>query len=477
MSTHEAGDETPADPGLQAGAPDEQPGAAPPDRPYGDAIAGRGAAADWAHYGEANAGRGAAADWAHYGPISQGPQLPYEQAPTLPAPQSHSHRLRNGLVAAAVLLVAAGGGVAIGRTSALTPSSTSASTAAGSSALPGSTGSSGSSSSSGSSTSTGVGAGGGSLNATAISAKVDPALVDIDVVLGYESESAAGTGIVLSANGEVVTNNHVVDGATSIHVTDIGNGKTYTAEIVGTDATSDIAVIQLEGASGLATANLGNSSSLKSDEPVLAIGNAGGTGGTPSTAAGEVVALNQSITATDDSGANSENLSGLVETDAPIEPGDSGGPLVNSSAQVLAIDTAASAGNQFQSASTEAYAIPIDTALSIADAIESGQASSTIHIGEAAMIGVEVETASEASGSSASGAYIAAIIPGTPAASAGLVAGEVIVSLNGQAVDSPSALSSLMSSHHPGDRVTIGYDNSSGQLETLTLTLAAGPPA
>jgi S1-C subfamily serine protease len=274
-----------------------------------------------------------------------------------------------------------------------------------------------------------------------------------------------------------VTNNHVVDGATSIHVTDIGNGKTYTAEIVGTDATSDIAVIQLEGASGLATANLGNSSSLKSDEPVLAIGNAGGTGGTPSTAAGEVVALNQSITATDDSGANSENLSGLVETDAPIEPGDSGGPLVNSSAQVLAIDTAASAGNQFQSASTEAYAIPIDTALSIADAIESGQASSTIHIGEAAMIGVEVETASEASGSSASGAYIAAIIPGTPAASAGLVAGEVIVSLNGQAVDSPSALSSLMSSHHPGDRVTIGFDNSSGQLETLTLTLAAGPPA
>jgi S1-C subfamily serine protease len=465
MSTHEAGDETPVGPGPHAGAPDEQAGAAPLDRRYGDAAAGRGAAADWAHYG----------------PIPEGRQLSYEQAPTAPAPSSHSHRLRNGLVAAAVLLVVAGGGVAIGRTSVPTPSSTSASTAAGSSVLPGSTGSSGSSSSgsSGSTTSTGVGAGGGSLNATSISAKVDPALVDIDVVLGYESESAAGTGIVLSASGEVVTNNHVVEGATSIHVTDIGNGKTYSAKIVGTDATSDIAVIQLEGASGLATANLGNSSSLKTDEPVLAIGNAGGAGGTPSTAAGEVVALEQSITATDDSGASSENLSGLVETDAPIEPGDSGGPLVNSSAQVLAIDTAASSGNQFQSASTatQAYAIPIDTALSIADEIEGGQASSTVHIGEAAMIGVEVETTSEASGSSESGAFVAAVIPGTPAASAGLLAGDLIVSLNGQAVDSPSALSSLMSSHHPGDRVTIGYDNSSGQSETLTLTLAAGPPA
>jgi S1-C subfamily serine protease len=135
------------------------------------------------------------------------------------------------------------------------------------------------------------------------------------------------------------------------------------------------------------------------------------------------------------------------------------------------MDTAASSGNVYQSASTQAYAIPINTALSIARQIESGQASSTIHIGEAAMLGVEVET-----GRSNSGATIQSVIPNTPAASAGLAAGDVIVSLNGQTVSSPSDLSSLMANHHPGDQVVIGYSNASGQ-HTVTVTLATGPPA
>jgi S1-C subfamily serine protease len=297
-------------------------------------------------------------------------------------------------------------------------------------------------------------------------------------VLGYQQESAAGTGIVLTSTGEILTNNHVVEGATSIRVTDVHNGRTYTGEVVGTDATQDIAVIQLENASGLVTANLGNSSTLKTGEPVLAIGNAGGVGGPPSTAAGAVVALGQSITATDDSGANPENLTGLVETDAPIQPGDSGGPLATASGQVVAIDTAASSGDQYQSSSTQAYAIPINTALGIAGQIENGDSSTTVHIGEAAMLGVEVEPAADASGAaSTTGAFIAEVVPGSPAASAGLSRGDVIVSLNGQAVDSPSDLSKLMSSRHPGERVTVGIDDSSGQLETVTLTLAAGPPA
>jgi len=402
-----------------------------------------------------------------------------------------------------MLFAALGGGIVAGRASAPHISSAArapsgSSPSGGSSLLPGSTGGTGSGGSGGfpgffggsggsslvpgtsptSGGSTGVGAGGSSINASSIAARVDPAIVDINVTLGYQSEAAAGTGIVLTSTGEVLTNNHVVDGATSIRVTDIGNGQTYSAKVVGTNATDDIAVIQLENASGLKTADLGDSSTLKTAEPVLAIGNAGGVGGTPSTAAGDVVALNQSITATDDFGGNSENLSGLVETDAPIQPGDSGGPLVNSSGQVLAIDTAAaSSGNQYQSATSQAYAIPIDTALTIARQIESGQGSSTVHIGETGILGVEVEPSGSSGNSSAPGALIAAVVAGAPAASAGLVAGDVIVSLDGQAVDSPSVLSSLMSSHHPGDRVTVGYDNSSGQLHTVTLTLAAGPPA
>jgi S1-C subfamily serine protease len=446
--------------------------------------------------------------WSGYDYTPTAAYVPNDEAPTAGA--ARSHRLRNSLAAAALLVVAAGGGIAVGRASAVhSVNAGSTSAAGGSSLVPGSSsGSAGGGSSSGgtggstggssgtggfpgyfgggsqpspatgSGGSTGVGSGGGSLNASAIAAKVDPAVVDIDDVLGYQEEGAAGTGIVLTSTGEVLTNNHVVDGATSIRVTDINNGQTYNARVVGTDATADIAVIQLENASGLATANLGDSSTLTTGEAVLALGNAGGVGGTPSTAAGSVVALNQSITATDDSGANSEQLKGLVETNAPIEPGDSGGPLANSSAQVVAIDTAASSGNQYQSASTQAYAIPINTALTIARQIENGQGSTTIHIGQAGMLGVEVEPSGGASGvSSGPGAVIAAIIPGSPAAAAALTAGDVIVSLNGKSVASPSALSRLMERHHPGDRVTIGYDDSSSRLHSVSLTLAAGPPA
>jgi S1-C subfamily serine protease len=524
MSTHEPGNETQKDP--EQYSPGAAPAHAAPYNPYNpydqrdqrdpfdqhryserDMTAPYGRPGDTPPYGpyggDFSAGSAAGAtSMPGYGRTPEWPYVAQEQAPATPA--SKTHRLRNGLVVAAMLVAALGGGIAAGRAT-YSPTSSAAGTSnaggtspsggssGGSSLLPGSSGGSGSGgfpgffggsggsslpgSSTGSGGSTGVGAGGGSLNASSISSKVDPGLVDVNVVLGYQSEGAAGTGIVLTSNGEVLTNNHVVDGATSIRVTDIGNGKTYTAKVVGTDATADIAVIQLENASGLTTANLGDSSTLKTGEPVLAIGNAGGVGGTPSTAAGSVVALDQSITATDDSGGNSENLTGLVETNAPIQPGDSGGPLVNSSGQVLAIDTAASGGSQFQSTSSQAYAIPIDTALTIAHEIESGQGSSTIHIGEAGMLGVEVEGTGSNGTSSGAGALIVATVSGSPAAGAGLVAGDVIVSLNGQAVDSPTDLSSLMNSHHPGDQVTLGYDDSSGQLHTVTLTLAAGPPA
>jgi S1-C subfamily serine protease len=445
-------------------------------------------------------GRTAGDPWAAY---ARAPQPPYQGHPPAPAaPPKARHRLRNGLLLAALLAGFAGGGAAIGRLSAdssrTSAAARSGASSGGSSLSPGSSGSggsfgiggfggfgglggsSGSSSSTGSGASTGVGAGGGSINASTVAARVDPALVDVNVVLGYEEASAAGTGIVLTSNGEVLTNNHVVNGATSIRVTDVGNGRTYSAKVVGTDPTKDIAVIQLQNASGLTTARIGSSSSIHTGQPVLAIGNAGGVGGTPSTAAGAVVALHQSITATDDSGADSEHLSGLIETDAPIQPGDSGGPLVNKSGQVLAIDTAASSSSQFQSTSSnqsQAYAIPISTALRIASQIESGQGSSTIHIGTAAMLGVEVEASAAGAGSSGSGAVIAAAIPGMPAAAAGLGAGDVIVSLNGHAVTSPSGLSSLMNSQHPGDRVTVGFDDPSGQYHTVTVTLAAGPPA
>jgi len=127
-------------------------------------------------------------------------------------------------------------------------------------------------------------------------------------------------------------------------VTDVGNNKTYTASVVGYDRTKDVAVLQLHNASGLTTATLGNSSNASVGEDVVGIGNAGGTGGTPSAVGGTVTALNQSITASDDGDGTSEQLSGLIETNADIQPGDSGGSLVNTSGDVIGMDTAASAG-------------------------------------------------------------------------------------------------------------------------------------
>src|ERR1700678_3337772 len=189
---------------------------------------------------------------------------------------------------------------------------------------------------------------GATLSLAQVEAKVDPGLVDVMTTLDYGEGEAAGTGIVLTSSGEILTNNHVVEGATSIEVTDIGNGKTYTATVVGYDVTSDVAVIKLQDASGLQTAALGDSSGVAVGESVVAIGNAGGAGGTPSAAPGTVTGLDQSIAASDESTGSAEHLANLVETNANVQPGDSGGPLVNASGQVVAIDTAGSSTFQFQ---------------------------------------------------------------------------------------------------------------------------------
>jgi S1-C subfamily serine protease len=191
------------------------------------------------------------------------------------------------------------------------------------------------------------------LTQSQIESKVDPGLVDVVSTLSDQNATAEGTGMVLTSTGEILTNNHVIDGATSIKVIDIGNGKTYTASVVGYDATKDVAVLQLQGASGLTTIPIGDSSSVTAGSKVTALGNAGGKGGTPSVATGTVTALNQSITASDEGSGNSEQLSGLIESNAPIQAGDSGGSLVNSSGQVVGMDTAASSASDTPNAQAD----------------------------------------------------------------------------------------------------------------------------
>jgi len=334
------------------------------------------------------------------------------------------------------------------------------------------------------------------LSTGQIASRVDPGLVDVTSTLSYAGATAMGTGIVLTSNGEVLTNNHVINGATSVSVTDIGNGKTYKATVVGYDESHDVAVLQLSGASGLTTATTGNSSTVKVGDKVVGLGNAGGVGGTPSVAAGSVTALDQAITASDESSGTSEQLTGLIETNADIQAGDSGGPLVNAYGQIVGMDTAASSSFQFgngsgggfgngngfgdggssssgQASGTQGYAIPINTALSIARQIEAGQASSTVHLGATAFLGVSI-----ASQQGSNGVTIEGTVSGTPAAAAGLTGGDVITSVGGQAVNSGTDIQQVLIGHHPGDKVSISWtDPYSGQSHTATVTLASGPAA
>jgi len=234
------------------------------------------------------------------------------------------------------------------------------------------------------------------LTTSQIAAKVDPGLVDVVTTLGYQGGKAAGTGMVLTSTGEVLTNNHVIDGATSIKATDIGNGRTYTAKVVGYDKTHDVAVLQLQNASGLQTVTL-SSAGPQTGQKVTALGNALGKGGTPSVVSGRITGLSQSITASDQGAGDAEQLTGMIGHNAPIQPGDSGGPLVNTEGEVIGMNTAASdsssSGSPSQSgqaqAATQAFAIPITRASSIAGQIEAGTPSSTVHIGATAFLGVE----------------------------------------------------------------------------------------
>ena len=326
---------------------------------------------------------------------------------------------------------------------------------------------------------------GSSLSTAQIAAKVAPGLVDVNSTLGYQNATSAGTGIVLTSSGEVLTNNHVIEGATAISVTDIGNGRTYKATVVGYDESEDIAVLQLQGASGLKTVALGDSSAVDVGDKVTALGNAGGTGGAPQVSTGTVTGLDVSITATEASAGTAEQLTGLISTNAGLEAGDSGGPLVDTAGNVVGVNTAASSGFEFQGGaaaqSSASFAIPIDEAVTVAKKIESGDSSGSVHIGATAFLGVGLVSQSagpDASGpgsSQESGATVTGVTTGSPAESAGITAGDVITSIGGHTVTSASTVSAVMESYHPGDKISVSWTDQSGQAHTATVTLATGP--
>ena len=311
------------------------------------------------------------------------------------------------------------------------------------------------------------------VNVTTVVHRVNPGIVDVNSNLGFNEGGAAGTGMVLTPNGEVLTNNHVVAGSTSVQVVDVGNGRTYTATVVGTDRTHDVAVLQIQGASGLDTVTTGDSSQVQTGDAVAAFGNAGGVGGTPAVVSGHVTGLGESITAFDDVTQTSENLDGLIQTDAAIQPGDSGGPLVDSQGRVVGMDTAASStGRNQNGVATDGFAIPINQALAIATQIEQGTPSSTVHIGPVAFLGVQI-----AADQSGGGVEIWSVIPGEPAQTAGLQSGDRITSVDGTTVDNPTQLTAVMGRLHPGQTVPLAWTDGNGHHHTGTITLGSGPAA
>jgi S1-C subfamily serine protease len=336
----------------------------------------------------------------------------------------------------------------------------------------------------------------GSLDAQTVAAKVDPAIVDINTTLS--NGHAAGTGMLITSSGEVLTNNHVIADATGIRVQIAGTGPARSAKVLGYDVADDLALIKIDGVSHLPTVDVGDPSKLSVGDAVFALGNALGKGGTPATAAGSVTALDQSITATDESGGNAETLSGLIQVDANIQPGDSGGPLVDAAGRVVGVDTAAPSGSSPGSAVDESgpgsgYAIPLNAAMNVVHQIEAGDAGTNVHLGDRAILGVQVRprsaqssfgggfgangSGSSGGGSSPSGAQVLGARAGTPAAQAGLGAGDTIVSVDATSVGSATDLTAALARHKVGDQVKIGWVDANGGRHEATVTLVAGPPA
>ena len=290
---------------------------------------------------------------------------------------------------------------------------------------------------------------GAGLDVKAILAKVEPSVVDI--VASSRRESGEGTGIIISPDGYILTNAHVVSDASRVSVSTTASSKALSATVVGADEAHDVALLKVENASGLPAAELGRSSDVKVGDDVVAIGNALGLRGDPTVTRGIVSALNRTV----------ENLTGMIQTDAAINPGNSGGPLVNSAGQVIGINTAVAADG----AQNIGFAIPIDKAKALGDRLRSGQGPVPT-----AFLGVSTTETSDGS----AGALVVSLVSGGPAQRAGIAVGDLIVSFDGKPVAGADTLSGLVQARQPGDTVQVVVERN-GSSRTVSVILGTRP--
>ena len=389
-------------------------------------------------------------------PSYRGPQDPYRTDPTrmlpMPAPmpqkRSRAGRLTVGALTIAVLSAGVGGGVATlvqpGRP-AFSSTALGAAPAEPAASLPA-----------------------GSVEQVA--AKVVPSVVKLETDMGRQSEE--GSGIILSNDGLILTNNHVVAaardgsgapaGGVQTKVT-FADGTTTGFKVVGTDPSSDIAVVQAENVSGLTPITLGSSSALRVGQDVVAIGSPLGLEGTVTT--GIVSALNRPVAAGGDA-QNQNTVLDAIQTDAAINPGNSGGALVNMNGELVGVNSAIatlggdSAGQSQSGSIGLGFAIPVDQAKRIADElIQSGTASH-------ASLGVQV-----GNDAGVDGAKIVDVTGGGAAATAGLPSGVVVTKVDDRVIGSADALVAAVRSRAPGDKVTLTYLDTSGKPQTVDVTL------
>ena len=306
----------------------------------------------------------------------------------------------------------------------------------------------------------------GSAHATTAPSKPTKGVVIVTTNLAYQNANAAGTGIVLTKTGEVMTNNHVIRGATTIMVIVPGSGRRYSASVIGYDIADDVALIKMNGAAGLVVATRGNSAKLKLGAVTTAVGNANG-GGKLVITKGRITGLNRTITVNDDQGGRSQ-LGGLIETSARLVPGDSGGPLLDGAGRVIGMDAAGSATFAFES--SDGYAIPINKAITLVKQMEVGKASTLVHIGKTAFLGMNVADAD------AGGVAVESVVAGLPAANAGIAKGDVLTALDSTPVNDTDGLRAALFTHHPGDTVTVYFTDGVGNQTSAQVTLADGPP-
>jgi S1-C subfamily serine protease len=301
-------------------------------------------------------------------------------------------------------------------------------------------------------------------------ANAEQGMVQIKTVIQYQGVMGFGAGVVLSPDGIVLTNNHVIAGADTINATSVGTGQNFRAQLLGFDRTDDIAVIQLLGAGGVPAAPVGDSNQVTVGEPVVSLGNANGNGPI-SREQGQVTTTGANIAADDDLTGSSEQLTGLIGIAAPLRPGDSGGPLVNGAGQVIGLNVAASVNYRLGTPTGTGFAIPINKALAIAGQIQSRTPSDTVHIGAPAMLGIGVGTARQ----SGSGVVVRDVLSGTPAEQSGLVRGDVIISLDTVPLNNATTLTAVLDRHYPGDAVDLVWQDRTGHQRTAKVPLAAGP--